>query len=205
MSPLAVSPSEAVNETRGFRPRTAGLSGRIPRVLFCYMSVWKPEPMSSSVSPRWFSRKEVDRHHTKDSCWVLLGNQVYDVTGFLRRHPGGEALILRRSGSDISQEIEGPPHRHSENARRWMEQYYIGELDKDSVRDTQVLPKPTERQHLQRFPGRDPDFNVRFGLKAGCARGFGLKVFVLICALSCVSRLTLEEGTRSAPFTPLCG
>ncbi|KAF0040944.1 hypothetical protein F2P81_006842 [Scophthalmus maximus] len=44
-------------------------------------------------------------------------------------HPGGEALILRRSGRDVRAEMEGPPHRHSENARRWMEQYYIGELD----------------------------------------------------------------------------
>lgn len=71
---------------------------------------------------------------------MLLGTRVYDVTGFLRMHPGGEALILRRSGKDVSREIEGPPHRHSENARRWMEQYYIGELDKDSIdEDTETL------------------------------------------------------------------
>lgn len=89
--------------------------------------------MSPSVSPRFFSEKEVAKHCTKDSCWVLLGTRVYDVTAFLRMHPGGEALILRRSGKDISLEIEGPPHRHSENARRWMEQYYIGELDRDST------------------------------------------------------------------------
>uniref|UniRef100_A0A671N9Z7 Fatty acid 2-hydroxylase n=1 Tax=Sinocyclocheilus anshuiensis TaxID=1608454 RepID=A0A671N9Z7_9TELE len=89
--------------------------------------------MSPSVSPRFFSEKEVSKHCTKDSCWVLLGTRVYDVTGFLRMHPGGEALILRRSGKDVSREIEGPPHRHSENARRWMEQYYIGELDRDSI------------------------------------------------------------------------
>lgn len=57
---------------------------------------------------------------------------MYDVTAFLRMHPGGEALILRRSGKDVSPEMEGPPHRHSENARRWMEQYYIGELERDS-------------------------------------------------------------------------
>ncbi|NP_001417888.1 fatty acid 2-hydroxylase isoform 1 [Danio rerio] len=89
--------------------------------------------MSPSLSPRFFSEKEVAKHCTKDSCWVLLGTRVYDVTAFLRMHPGGEALILRRSGKDISLEIEGPPHRHSENARRWMEQYYIGELDRDST------------------------------------------------------------------------
>ncbi|TRY87983.1 hypothetical protein DNTS_007014 [Danionella cerebrum] len=98
--------------------------------------------MSPSVSPRFFSEKEVAKHCTKDSCWVLLGTRVYDVTAFLRMHPGGEALILRRSGRDISREIEGPPHRHSENARRWMEQYYIGELDRDSSDDAaEVSPR----------------------------------------------------------------
>uniref|UniRef100_A0AAQ4NSH4 Fatty acid 2-hydroxylase n=2 Tax=Gasterosteus aculeatus aculeatus TaxID=481459 RepID=A0AAQ4NSH4_GASAC len=87
---------------------------------------------STSTSPRLLAEKEVARHCTKDSCWVLLGTRVYDVTSFLRMHPGGEALLLRRSGKDVSPEMEGPPHRHSENARRWMEQYYIGELDRDS-------------------------------------------------------------------------
>uniref|UniRef100_A0A3Q1EYQ8 Fatty acid 2-hydroxylase n=1 Tax=Acanthochromis polyacanthus TaxID=80966 RepID=A0A3Q1EYQ8_9TELE len=88
--------------------------------------------MSPSTSPRFFTKREVARHSTPDSCWVLLGTRVYDVTAFLRMHPGGEALIRSRSGKDVSREMEGPPHRHSENARRWMEQYYIGELDRDS-------------------------------------------------------------------------
>ncbi|KAL4004177.1 protein transport protein SEC24 [Sarotherodon galilaeus] len=91
--------------------------------------------MSPSTSPRFFTEREVARHCTKDSCWVLMGTRVYDVTAFLRMHPGGEALIRSRSGKDVSQAMEGPPHRHSENARRWMEQYYIGELDRDSGTD----------------------------------------------------------------------
>nr|XP_020459908.1 fatty acid 2-hydroxylase isoform X2 [Monopterus albus] len=91
--------------------------------------------MSSSTPPRVFTEREVAPHCSKDSCWVLHGTRVYDVTTFLRMHPGGEALILRRSGKDVSPELEGPPHRHSENARRWLEQYYIGELDRDSGSD----------------------------------------------------------------------
>ncbi|KAK3535314.1 hypothetical protein QTP70_007944 [Hemibagrus guttatus] len=83
------------------------------------------------LTTRYFSEKEVARHCTKESCWVLVGTRVYDVTGFLRMHPGGEALIRRRSGSDISVQLDGPPHRHSQNARRWLEQYYIGEIDRD--------------------------------------------------------------------------
>lgn len=95
--------------------------------------------MSPSTSPRFFTEREVARHCTKDSCWVLMGTRVYDVTAFLRMHPGGEALIRSRSGKDVSQAMEGPPHRHSENARRWMEQYYIGELDRDSGTEAQTL------------------------------------------------------------------
>ncbi|XP_013867639.1 fatty acid 2-hydroxylase isoform X2 [Austrofundulus limnaeus] len=91
--------------------------------------------MSPSTSPRFFTEREVARHCTPDSCWVLLGTRVYDVTAFLRMHPGGEALIRSRAGKDLSAELEGPPHRHSENARRWMEQYYIGELDRGSGTD----------------------------------------------------------------------
>ncbi|KAI4893367.1 hypothetical protein NFI96_004756 [Prochilodus magdalenae] len=100
----------------------------------CTSTRWTSK-MSPSVSPRFFTEKEVARHCSKESCWVLKGTRVYDVTGFLRMHPGGEALILRRCGKDISPELDGPPHRHSENARRWMEQYYIGELDRDSTQE----------------------------------------------------------------------
>ncbi|XP_061533321.1 fatty acid 2-hydroxylase [Phycodurus eques] len=103
--------------------------------------------MSPSTSPRLFTEREVTRHCTKDSCWVLLGSRVYDVTAFLRMHPGGEALILRRSGKDVSRELEGPPHRHSQNARRWMEQYYIGELDRDSDTATNELQNLRERRN----------------------------------------------------------
>ncbi|MED6292593.1 hypothetical protein CHARACLAT_001980 [Characodon lateralis] len=88
--------------------------------------------MPPSTSPRFFTEREVAHHCTKDSCWVLLGTRVYDVTAFLRMHPGGEALIRSRAGKDLTWEMEGPPHRHSPNARRWLEQYYIGDLDRGS-------------------------------------------------------------------------
>lgn len=107
--------------TQFLRPACLPLPARwMPRTL--------ADRMFPSTAPRYFTEREVARHRTKDSCWILLGTRVYDVTAFLRMHPGGEALILRRSGEDVSRAMEGPPHRHSENARRWMEQYYIGEL-----------------------------------------------------------------------------
>uniref|UniRef100_A0A7M4E2N3 Fatty acid 2-hydroxylase n=1 Tax=Crocodylus porosus TaxID=8502 RepID=A0A7M4E2N3_CROPO len=62
------------------------------------------------------------------SCLVLRGRRLYDVTGFVPLHPGGQQLLRQRAGSDVSAALDGPPHRHSDNARRWLEQYYVGDL-----------------------------------------------------------------------------
>lgn len=119
--------------------------------------------MSPSTSPRFFTEREVAQHCTKDSCWVLLGTRVYDVTAFLRMHPGGEALILRRSGKDVSGELEGPPHRHSENARRWLEQYCIGELDRrnSSAHDAEQVKQVTDGARLTPLRSKQAPRTVR--------------------------------------------
>ncbi|XP_043844741.1 fatty acid 2-hydroxylase [Dromiciops gliroides] len=78
--------------------------------------------------PPLFSAAEVQRRCAAGACWVRRGARLYDLTGFVRRHPGGEQLLRARAGRDVSADLDGPPHRHSDNARRWLEQYYVGEL-----------------------------------------------------------------------------
>lgn len=78
-----------------------------------------------------FSPAEVQRRLAAGACWVRLGVRLYDLTGFARHHPGGEQLLRARAGQDISADLDGPPHKHSDNARRWLEQYYVGELRGD--------------------------------------------------------------------------
>ncbi|THH20847.1 hypothetical protein EW146_g603 [Bondarzewia mesenterica] len=46
--------------------------------------------------------KEVARHNTPSSCWVVINNKVYDVTNFLPEHPGGQQVILRHAGCDAT-------------------------------------------------------------------------------------------------------
>lgn len=42
---------------------------------------------------------EVSKHNTKRSCWIVVDSKVYDVTPFLRQHPGGETVLLRQAGA----------------------------------------------------------------------------------------------------------
>ena len=41
---------------------------------------------------------EVARHNSRESCWIIIQGQVYDVTDFLDDHPAGSNIILRYAG-----------------------------------------------------------------------------------------------------------
>ena len=41
---------------------------------------------------------EVAKHNSRESCWVVINDEVYDVTDFLEEHPGGPNIILRYAG-----------------------------------------------------------------------------------------------------------
>jgi L-lactate dehydrogenase (cytochrome) len=43
---------------------------------------------------RLVSTKEVRRHATTGDCWLVIEDQVLDVTAFAREHPGGASSEL---------------------------------------------------------------------------------------------------------------
>ncbi|KIY45449.1 hypothetical protein FISHEDRAFT_49216 [Fistulina hepatica ATCC 64428] len=49
---------------------------------------------------------EVKNHNSKKFCWVIIKNNVYDVTEFLDEHPGGAAAILKYAGRDATAAYE---------------------------------------------------------------------------------------------------
>ncbi|XP_069724900.1 fatty acid 2-hydroxylase [Phaenicophaeus curvirostris] len=92
-----------------------------------------PGPAVSSCRPSGPPRRlgpaEVRARRARGACLVRCRRRLYDLSGFVRLHPGGEQLLRLRAGTDVSAALDGPPHRHSRNARRWLEQYYLGELE----------------------------------------------------------------------------
>ncbi|PYI00615.1 oxidoreductase [Aspergillus sclerotiicarbonarius CBS 121057] len=56
------------------------------------------------------ARSEVGMHSTTNSCWVIINNNIYDVTEFLERHPGGASVILAHAGQDATQAFESFHH-----------------------------------------------------------------------------------------------
>ncbi|KIW37892.1 uncharacterized protein PV06_09874 [Exophiala oligosperma] len=80
---------------------------------------------------------EVQKHKSKDSCWVILYGTVYDVTDFLPNHPGGANIILKLAGKDATEEYDPihPPGTLEEN---------LPESAKIGPIDPQTLPEPVK-------------------------------------------------------------
>ncbi|KAM6063742.1 fatty acid 2-hydroxylase isoform 2-T2 [Theristicus caerulescens] len=95
------------------------------------------------AAPRSFSAAEVRARCEQGACLVRCRRRLYDLSGFVRLHPGGEQLLRRRAGTDVSAQLDGPPHRHSANARRWLEQYYVGEMEPG---EEQSLPETVDEE-----------------------------------------------------------
>lgn len=49
---------------------------------------------------------EIAKRRTKESCWLVLYDKVYDVTDFLDSHPGGAKVLLRSAGQDATEDYE---------------------------------------------------------------------------------------------------
>lgn len=91
------------------------------------MTIDEKTPLKSRV--RIFTLEDVALHTTKASCWVARKGKVYDVTGFLEDHPGGDDLILKYAGKDIEQAMsDADEHEHSDSAYEMLEEYVIGRI-----------------------------------------------------------------------------
>ena len=59
----------------------------------------------TSKSDRKLTCEEVAQHNTESDCWIIIDGAVYDVTKFLKVHPGGKGVILGLAGRDVTSDF----------------------------------------------------------------------------------------------------
>jgi len=74
-----------------------------------------------------YSREEVLRHNKIGDCWVVINNNVYDLSDFIKKHPGGSDIIESRAGEDATSFFAG---KHGKNPRviERLASFRIGEI-----------------------------------------------------------------------------
>ncbi|SOV14125.1 cytochrome b5-like heme/steroid binding protein, putative [Plasmodium gaboni] len=51
------------------------------------------------------TKEEVAKHNKKDDAWVIYKNKVYEITHYLKHHPGGKKILLGKSGKDVTKKV----------------------------------------------------------------------------------------------------
>ncbi len=57
---------------------------------------------SASHHKHEFTWEEVRKHVQRDDKWLVINKEVYDITNWSRRHPGGSRVISHYAGQDAS-------------------------------------------------------------------------------------------------------
>merc|ERR1711937_792271 len=61
---------------------------------------------SDCLLTKMVSAADVAKHNTDKDCWVIIGDDVFDVTKFLPDHPGGKKAIMLYAGKDATEEFD---------------------------------------------------------------------------------------------------
>lgn len=81
----------------------------------------------SNNPSKTFTAEEVAKHNIKTDCYLIVSNQVYDVSSYISKHPGGVRRIVDVCGQETSQIFASI---HSNFAWNLLKEYYIGDIVK---------------------------------------------------------------------------
>lgn len=54
-----------------------------------------------------YTMEEVSKHNTDTDCWIVIDNEVWNVTNFLKLHPGGHFVLMEWAGKDATEVFYG--------------------------------------------------------------------------------------------------
>lgn len=88
---------------------------------------------SNNEALRQISISEISNHNSKEDCWTTINDGVYDITGFISQHKGGDK-ILNACGVDATEFFTGKHPTigrvHSQMAVKLLQGMKIGDLQK---------------------------------------------------------------------------
>ena len=86
-----------------------------------------PAPVTSTEVTYTMAAVEAANSPTK--CWTVVNGNVYDVTNYAPKHPGGREAVLKLCGTDGTAAFT-KTHDGQENPEAELKKTYIGKLAK---------------------------------------------------------------------------
>lgn len=74
---------------------------------------------------RHFTSEELRRHNSRSDLWISIQGKVYDVTHWMKDHPGGDLPLLSLAGQDVTDAFIA---YHPGTAWAHLDRFFIGRL-----------------------------------------------------------------------------
>lgn len=97
-----------------------------------------------------YTWEEIMKHNNEKDCWIVIQNNVVDVTSWIPKHPGGPDTIFQMATRDTTNMYEAiQAHHKSGRAEQEWRSRIVGTVDPNSVR-----PGPVKRPKVDQKPIR---------------------------------------------------
>ena len=83
---------------------------------------------SASAGVKSYTMTQVKGHGTTSSCWAVVKNDVYDLTKWIAKHPGGPDNIKQLCGTDATSKFEAQ-HESEAKPNQQIASFKIGSLE----------------------------------------------------------------------------
>ncbi|KAK9807952.1 hypothetical protein WJX73_006714 [Symbiochloris irregularis] len=118
------------------RPKEAANRQKVPLEAGCSQMDWLrrvgKRSKETGVSGRQdIPMSEVKQHCTKEDAWTVLRGKVYNITPYLKFHPGGKEMLMKGAGKDCTSLFQ--KYHAWVNADMLLKADYIGTLDPASA------------------------------------------------------------------------
>lgn len=82
---------------------------------------------ATPLAVKKYTMAQVKKHHTKSSCWSVVGTNVYKLTKWISKHPGGKSRIIGMCGKNATAKFRNA-HGTGGKANAKLAKYKIGVL-----------------------------------------------------------------------------
>ncbi|KAI4504027.1 hypothetical protein M0802_000498 [Mischocyttarus mexicanus] len=91
-----------------------------------------------------YTMNEVGQHNKETDLWLAMHGGVYDLTSFLKKHPGGEEVFIQSAGKDCTKCFDDIGH--SEEAQLLKETFKIGVVGKSDEFATDLITSKSSQE-----------------------------------------------------------
>ncbi|OAX83918.1 hypothetical protein ACJ72_01709 [Emergomyces africanus] len=85
----------------------------------------------SVTASKLFSKVDVSSHNKDGDMWIIIDQEVYDISKFQDKHPGGKQILFSVAGSDATKKFH---EYHRQNIlNKFKSKLIIGSIAQQSL------------------------------------------------------------------------